>query len=402
MPQEENLFLRQMREFEQNEMTRKKKKKRQDEKEKEDLLKKRKRDEVYARTPGAGLSASLFGEGYKEGYENGVAFAENAVDFLETAAEAETGNAFLGNYSVMASIFQSAGEPEKDEKDRELENSERFFKKETGKVPVIDLLKNVAAGESSGAFRKLYEKLKDADGPSQETEEALDDFLEEAEQQVLEEIKEEMERREEYDEKREEPDSFEEERREKFDDSMGQKLAILKRTMDSSRFDALMNRMDDVGYHVNPRALDLISMFGLRKKAVRVGLTKLEEIKSGQPAGFFSMLSGVKGFLGAEGRKLPEAEQNMEKKLQSFVLNDCAPTKRNVDQEAFYTSMHILGKVMPRRKFAEFVEKVNNQPGRGVRYKPEDFREAPKMKDPEMEAPEEAAPTLRPRMPWEE
>ncbi len=388
---EESLFFSQQQ---------KEKEKKRREKEEREKRRSREKKEEEKKDMGFGLLASMYGEEYAEGYRNGQAFGEAAVsafgEVLEERMAPVNVAAKLGTKAVK-SLFEEDGEEEP-----EMERSEKFFKTEDGKVSNMDLVKELALEEEGdGPFKKLAKKLNKKNEADEDSEEALEEFAKDAAKLVLREVKEEMERRKELDERGEEITTEEQERQAKFDRSMGKKLTVLKNVMGEDELYDLLDDMDELGYGVSPDALLGYSIFDMKKEKAGIGLKKLEEHLSGQTPGFFKVLGAIGKYIGLEeGQNADLAEKDLEESLESFVLNDCGPTKRDVDPEVFNTAMYLLGALKPEGEFASFVGKVNSQPGRGVKYDPEDFMEEPKLQSPAKEIGLEG-PVLKMPMPWE-
>ena len=277
---------------------------------------------------------------------------------------------------------------EKKQDEDALEATEKFFKESQGEPSGKELLKGLAGLEDANSpFRKLYEKIKDADGVDPDSTKAMKDFMTEVKEFMLQEVKEEMERRKEYEKDGKEPDEGEMRRRERFDSKMDMRMSLLQKTMGESEFNDLCDQMDDIGYTVGFSII--MSALGLQQKKVTCGLTKLQEIgeKGGETAGFYRLLNSAIDFVDSgDGPEAQSAQEKLAKSAASYVIDDCGPTKLGVNQEAFYTGMYILGSVLPENTFSQFVDQLNRQPGRGIRFVTDNFLNAPALNNDAPEA----------------
>lgn len=317
-------------------------------------------------------------EGYKQGKKTGEAIAYAGI------------NLFTG---------EPVEEREKEEEKEESEIEEKLYERDGNKLSVKELLDELSGQEDSGsAFYKLHDKLKDHP-TGEKAADALEEFIRDARAEIMAEVKAEMERRQKAEERGEPED---ESKAQAFEHKLAVKMTIMKRVMKSGDFNRFCRDLDGLGMAIDPGALNGLTFWDIQKKKLSATLTRLKEMKGGQPKGFFQMMSGLSPLLGKKEEPERAEKERTAAALADFVLNDCAPTKQGVDQDAFKTAMFGVKILVSEQQFKNFVDRVNAQPGRRIKFKPEDFNELPerKLEDKDLQK-EQEAPVLRRHEEWE-
>ncbi len=133
------------------------------------------------------------------------------------------------------------------------------------------------------------------------------------------------------------------------------------------------------------------------------GVLAMREMASGQTPGFHKMMNSMSAYLEADGENGKEKQhlkKEAAKDIAEFVIKDCAPQNVGADPKAFRTAMYSLKSILPKEGFEQFVGQLNQQPGRGVKYKASDFDRLPEKEASKAENGLEA-PVLKPANDWE-
>lgn len=360
MPTSDHLFMQQERE----------RRRKQKEKEAREKAEAKRRDNYFISREIIKKQQAEFREAVKDGIE----FGEQAGDFA--------GNLFM------------------DAMDAKEDFDNALFEKNFGELDGEEMLEELdELEEFDSPFRKLHEKIKGKDGPSAETKEAVREFIQDGRRAILIAVKTEL-AREKQEEKSGSDDSSREEEKRRFDNRLHLRMNVMRKCMPAHEFNALCREVSDLGIAVKPEDFRGITYAEMRRRKLQRGLTRLKEMKSGQTPGYFKMMNSMDRYLknGAPDR---QSQEDLAKNIGEFILKDCAPGKRGVDQKAFQTAMYSMKCLLPEKGFNQFLNQVNGQPGRGVHYKAEDFNKPAEQDAPERKR-ELEDPVLRIRNPWEQ
>ena len=252
-------------------------------------------------------------------------------------------------------------------------------------------------------FRKLNDLLQDSPKPNAQTEKAVNEFVDEAEETVLEDVKVELARQLAKQKTEGEKPSMDAARR-IFEHRLGLRMNVLSKAMDEQRFENLCDSIQKQGLAINKDQYKGLSITEYRKQKTELGLDAMKEISSGQTPAFRKMMNSAEAYVNSKGAaQEKETRQQLSQDIAEYVMKDCAPGKQDPDPTALNTAMYTLKSILPEKAFGQFVDQFNAQPGRGVHYKPEQFNKLPKSAEPNAERKmEDPVLTLEKPKPWEE
>ena len=144
-----------------------------------------------------------------------------------------------------------------------------LFRKEPGRLSAFEILEKIAAGEElESPFRHLLSRIRKAQASAEETEKAIAEVIEKAPPIMLEDARQERERREAWEQKENEERQAavaaaqprmakQDEEAIRFDEQLRYKMAFLKKIMPQALFVKLCQGLAREGHDVNVNELDL-------------------------------------------------------------------------------------------------------------------------------------------------
>ena len=316
--------------------------------------------------------------------------------------EQEASEAFAEGYEAGAALGHAISEmddvPKKAEKD--YSKSESLFKKEANSVSAMDILDELAEiEEEDSPFRKLHDEIAAEKEANEHTEQAVTSFIEGVSTVILSEVRAEVNQR-----KKDEEGFLQEtdgaiQRRKDFEFKMNLRMNFVRKTMAADAFENLCAEVREAGLDIQAEQFTGLAVSDFRKQKATLGLKAMKELASGQTPFFYKMMHSTEEFIASNKEQEKDVSERLVKDIAEFVAKDCAPNNRAADDKAFRTAMYTLKAMLPEKKFNQFVEQLNHQPGRGSKYKAEDFSRLPKRGSRAAEA---AGPVLKIDEGWEE
>ena len=304
----------------------------------------------------------------------------------------------IGNVAV--NLFEQAIDERSAEKDSDAEVERTLYGKEDGNLSVAEMVEDLAGMEGAGdSFRKFNEKLKSR--PTGEAaKRALSDFVREARAEILQEIRAEMARRKRLQEKGEPVDDP---KAQAFEYRMQVKMNVMKKALGRTEFGGFQRDLEGLGMAIDASALTGLTVWDIQKKKHAATLTRLKEMKSGQTKDYFQMMNGLSLLLGKKEEPTKAEKEKLAATLGNYVLRETAPSNREMDPEAVHTALYGMKNLLSEKQFRQFVDRLNEQPGRSRRFNADDYDRLPDKKAPEKNLQkEEEAPVLKKREEWEQ
>ena len=179
-------------------------------------------------------------------------------------------------------------------------------------------------------------------------------------------------------------------------------MNVIKRIAPEEVFKGLGTQLVEMGLSKNPEMEfnGQMSEKDLRREKLEDVHEVMQSMNTGMTPRFYKAMGGLEQFLASDVQG-PKQRDQLAVSLADYVVNDCVPGSRTMNEKGFQTAMYGLKAVLPEKQFASFVDQLNNDPRRRIRLNPEQFNGLPMPEEAGLEKDLAAERVLRPGQPNE-